>query len=76
MFLPIKCNKITFVEIEIKNKIVPFDEVEEKIKKQAFEEAKKKVFNSENIKNVTYSVVTENGITRVDCFIETIMELV
>lgn len=75
LFLPLRLEKTKYIEIEIKNKIIPFSEVEEQIKKQAYEEAKKKISSDSEITNVTYSAITENGMTRVDCFIETKIKL-
>ena len=76
LFIPIIVEKVTIYEVEVKEKIVPFSTVEKVIMDRAYDEAFKKVPKNEEINNVTYSVVTENNYTRVDCFIEVIMSII
>ena len=75
LFLPVFCQQTKYLEIEIINKTIPFSEVCEKIKEQAFLEAKQNVLDDSLISNVTYSIVSEDNYTRVDCFIETKINL-
>ena len=76
LFLPILCKETIYREIYIEEKIIPFEAVEEDIKKQVFEEAKAKVKSDAEITNVTYSVVSEGDYTRIDCYIETLLDLI
>lgn len=72
---PIKIQEVIYYELAVKERIVPYKDVENKILKDAYNEALSKVKDVSKISNVTYSVVTENNYTRVDCFIETIDNL-
>lgn len=76
LFLPIRCDEIVYFEVEIKNRVVPFFEVEEKIKNETYSQALLKVPANAEMGNATYSIVTENNYTRIDCFIETVIDLV
>lgn len=76
LFLPILCIENIYREIEIEEKNVPFESVKENIKDELLLEAKQKVSGNSEISNVTYSIVTEGSYTRIDCFVETIVELV
>jgi len=76
IFIPIICNKKIYKEIIIEDIVVPFSDVENKIKEETYNEALKKVNNFNDITNVSYSVVKEGSYIRVDCFIETIMDLI
>ena len=76
LFLPILCEKTVYREIQINNKIVPFESVKDDIKNQVFEDAKTKLPYGTEIVNVTYSLVSERNFTRVDCFIETKINLI
>lgn len=76
LFIPIVCNETMFLEVEVKNKVVPFEVVEEKVKKDTYAQALSKVPADAEIGTVTYSVVTEKNYTRIDCFIETIIDLI
>lgn len=76
LFLPILCHERVYKEIEIGNIIVPFEDVQEKIKVETLTQAKSKIEDEKTITNVTYSIVTDGGFTRVDCFVETIINLI
>ena len=65
-----------FLEVEIKNKVVPFEVVEEKVKKDTYAQALSRVPANAEMGAVTYSVVTEKNYTRIDCFIETVIDLI
>ena len=75
-FLPIKCDETVYFEIKILNRVVPFEVNEEKIKKSTYDEAYSKIPYGTEILGTNYSVVKELNYTRVDCFIETIINLV
>lgn len=70
MFFPISIVKTKYREFEYMEKVVKFESVEEELKQNLYNEVLKKVQNKDKITNVTYSVVTENNLTRLDCFIE------
>ena len=75
LFLAIFCQKTTYKEIEIIEKQISFEDVKENIKQELFEETKSKFNSDSEITNVTYSIVSEGSYTRVDCFVETIIDL-
>ena len=75
LFIPIKCNKTIIKEVSVENVIIPFSQVENEIKDNLLKEAKQKIQDENTITNITYSVVNENNYTRVDCFIETLIDL-
>ena len=70
-FVPLICNETIFYETEIVDYVVPFESVEKEVLKECYNEALKQIENADGILNVTYSVVSEGALTRVDCFIET-----
>lgn len=76
LFLPILCQENIYREVEIIEKTIPFDEVKEKIKDDLLFETKQKISNFDEISNITYSIVTENNYTRIDCFVEAIVQIV
>lgn len=58
------CEEVVYEEV-----VIPFEEQEENLKKELF----KTVYENNNLNsvtNVTYSVVKENNLTRLDCFVE------
>lgn len=69
-FIPIICEEFRYYEINLIEKIIPFSIVEEKIKKELYNEVIKQIGDKEDIKNVTYSIVSEGDYTRVDCYAE------
>ncbi len=76
LFLPIIEKKYIYKEVEIKEKLVLFEEVEEKIKNDLKEEVLKKLPVGATYENITYSIVKENNYVRVDCFVETEIDLI
>lgn len=74
-FFPISVVKTSYKEFEYKSVVVKFEDVEEKLKEQLYNTVKEKA-EGLNISNVTYSVVKENNLTRLDCFIECEVDLV
>lgn len=74
--LPVRCEEVFCFEYELKQKIVEFEEVEQEIKKDLFQETKNKLPDDFEFVNTTYSVVSEGDLTRVDCYIEAIVDLV
>lgn len=68
--IPLKCEVVRYVEVENVISRVPFDVVEKKIKEELFNEAMINVCDKNSIKNISYSVVEESGVYKVDCFIE------
>ncbi len=75
LVFPIAIEEEIYYEVQIKTKVVPFETVESSVTNSAYNEALKLVPNKDNISNVTYSVVKEGPYTRVDCFIESIVDL-
>lgn len=75
-FLPIYCEETIFYEVNIKDKFVPFEDNESKIKEETYSAAFSKIPQGAEVGNTTYSVVREGNFVRVDCFIETIIDLV
>ena len=75
LFMPICIVDKKYYEIEYKEVVVKFDEMEDKLKEQLYEDVWAKVPDVNSISNVTYSVVCENNLTRLDCFIECEIDL-
>ena len=71
--LPFEIQTKVFYETKIEEINEPFEQVEEKIKEQAKNEAIKKAGGTPT--SFTYSVVQENGVTKVDCFALVIEEI-
>ena len=69
-FIPVYLIETKYSEFEYKEKIVPFSEVENELKQKLYSDVLTKVPNEFNLTNVTYSVVSENNLTRLDCFVE------
>ena len=76
LFLPILCRQTIYKEVYMEEKVIPFEAVEEEIKSEVFKEAKSKIKDNSEITNTTYSIVTEGDYTRIDCYIETVMDLI
>ncbi len=71
-FLPLKIVKTKYLEFNYKDVVVKFLDVENELKQKIYLQTLSKI-NSEHkdkITNVTYSVVTEDNLTRLDCFVE------
>lgn len=73
---PVKVETIYYFEYDMVEEIVKFETVEEQIKQELYDEAVSKIPNGSEICACTYSVVNEGELTRVDCYIETIVDLV
>lgn len=69
-FIPLKCEVYRYVEIENVQKNIPFSEVENQIKKELYDEALLSIKDLNTITNVSYSVIEDNGMFKVDCFVE------
>lgn len=75
-FIPLSCREIRYYEIEVNEKIVPFENVESEIKNQLYLEAKTSIPENVEEGTITYSVVREGTYVRIDCFIETVIDLI
>ena len=73
---PIKIESIYLFEYDVVEEYILFESVEEKIKKDLLEEARKEIPLDAVIIDYTYSVVADGDLVRIDCFIETIVDLV
>lgn len=72
---PFKVEEITYMEVVVENIVVPFSDVESKVLNDAYNATLILVEDKDKITNVTYSVVTEGIYTRVDCFVETVINM-
>lgn len=70
LFLPISIQKTCYREYELKDVFLPFENVENKLKKEIYDEVFKSVMFKDKITGVNYSVVREDNLVRLDCFIE------
>lgn len=77
-FLPIDLVKTTYKEFVYKETKVDFLTVQDKLKDDVFNNVLKKVDDrfKDNITNTTYSVVREDNLIRLDCFIECEIDLI
>lgn len=73
-FIPINYVKTIYEEFEYESVVVKFEELEEKLKQNLLETVKQNAIEKK-ITNVTYSVVQENNLTRLDCFVECEIDL-
>ena len=69
LFLPFNFNKIIYKEIVLEEVVVPFSEKEDELKMELKNSLLKKIDAGFMINDVSYSVVTENNMTRLDCFV-------
>ena len=69
-FLPIKCEMFRFAEVENIYEIIPFAGRESEIKNELYNDVVKSVANKDSVINVSYSVISEGSIYRIDCFVE------
>lgn len=69
LFFPIMFVNATWEEIVYEEVVVPFESQEEKLKQELYLSVLKNN-DLENVTEVTYSVVKENNLTRLDCFVE------
>lgn len=76
-FVPINIVKFIYKEFEYKETKISFDEVEEELREKLYKSVFDKIDaeNREKITNVSYSIVSENNLTRLDCFIECEIDL-
>lgn len=74
MFLPLQIIETTYSEFELKDVVVPFEMQEENLKNKLYNSLIQDV-GDEKVTNVTYSVVRENNLIRLDCFIECEIDL-
>lgn len=74
--IPIKIEEIIYEEYEIQEEILKFENVENELKKNLHNEVIKKIPRSAEIKNITYSVVRDGELVRLDCFVEAIVDLI
>ena len=75
MFLPISLKYTTYSEFELVDEKIAFESVEQDLKTKLYESIKRKISADGNVTNVTFSVVKENNLTRLDCFVECEMDL-
>ena len=75
MFLPISLKYTTYSEFELVDEKIAFERVEQDLKTKLYESIKGKIPADGNVTNVTFSVVKENNLTRLDCFVECEMDL-
>lgn len=77
-FLPLKCVKIKYREFIYKDVVIKFSEKENELKDEIYNDVLNKLDDrfKDKITRVTYSIVSENNLTRLDCFIECEIDLV
>lgn len=75
LFLPMQIIETTYSEFELKDIVVPFEEQEENLKNKLYNSIIQNV-GDEKISHVTYSVVRENNLVRLDCFVECEIDLI
>lgn len=75
MFLPISFNRVTYKETSLEDIVIPFSEKEDELKLSLKNELLKKIDDSFVINNISYSVVTEENLTRLDCFVSVDLNL-
>lgn len=77
-FLPINLVKFIYREFEYKETKIPFELVEEEFKEKIYRMVYDKIDldKKDKITNVSYSIVSENNLTRLDCFVECELNLI
>lgn len=75
LFVPVSVVEKKYCEIEYKDVIVKFDDKEKELKRDLLDIVQETIPDKETITNVTYSVVVEGGLTRLDCFVECEIDL-
>lgn len=77
-FLPLRCVNVKYREFVYKDVVVKFSEKEKELKEKLYCDIMKTLDESivQKITKVTYSIVTENNLTRLDCFVECEIDLV
>lgn len=76
LFLPISFVKVKYEEFEYVERKVPFEQEKERLKIELYNLVLEKVEYKDKIKTVNFSVVKEDNLTRLDCFIECEIDLV
>ena len=78
LFFPINLIKTKYIEFELVEQLVEFEKVEEELKNELYLKVLQQIdgCNEDLITGVTYSVVKENNLTRLDCFIECEVDLI
>lgn len=76
LFLPISLVKVKYEEFEYVERKVPFEQEKERLKNELYNLVFEKVEYKDKIKTVNFSVVKEDNLTRLDCFIECEIDLV
>lgn len=77
-FLPLKCVKVYYKEFVYKDIVIKFLEKEKELKEKVYNDVLNKIDERfiDKITNVTYSIISENNLTRLDCFVECEIDLV
>ena len=75
LFVPIQKTKFIYKEVKYEETYISFESVEDDIKEELKTETLQKLPENADIKNITYSVVKEGDLVRIDCFIETEISL-
>ena len=75
-FIPIKCEEVFYFEYDIIEEVVKYDIVEDKIKEELLSGVRLKIPNDAEELAVNYSVVKEGNLVRVDCIVETVVDLI
>jgi similar to stage IV sporulation protein len=76
LFIPISLMKTKYIEFEYQERVVSFDSKENELKSELYLNILKQVQDKNSITGVTYSVVHENNLTRLDCFVECEIDIV
>jgi len=76
LFIPVVKERYVYKELTIVEEIVPFSQVEENIKLELKNEVLNKIPIETEPINITYSVVQEGSLVRIDCFAEVIISLI
>lgn len=69
LLLPLQYVVLSYEEVVIEETVIPFETQEEMLKQNLYQSVIEKI-DKEKITNVTYSVVKENHLTRLDVFVE------
>lgn len=77
-FLPLKYVKVYYKEFVYKDIVIKFLEKEKELKEKVYNDVLNKIDERfiDKITNVTYSIISENNLTRLDCFVECEIDLV
>lgn len=76
LFLPVSLVKVKYEEFEYVEKIIPFEDEKERLQKELYNLVLEKVEYKDKIKAVNFSVVKEDNLIRLDCFVECEIDLV